>query len=119
MLLEESFEKASLRQVKQKTNLDGKFTSLNSVMHERVEGDDMIKHSFILFFTKVTAKDEKFRETEYGKLKWFKIDELDKEKVILSDMWLIKNKLNSKIGVKNAYMQEKDGELVSFEVLKK
>ena len=63
------------------------------------------------------AKEKDFKESAHGKLKWFKIDELDKEKVIPSDLWLIKNKLDSKIDVKNAYMMENQGELSAFKIL--
>lgn len=118
MTLEENFEQASLRQVKQKTKLEGKYVSINSVMHERVEGDDMIKHSFILFFTKVSTTQTELKKSEFGELKWVNISKVDKENIIPSDLWLIKNKLNSKISVKDAYMHEKDGELTSFKVLK-
>jgi hypothetical protein len=63
------------------------------------------------------AKETDFKESAHGKLKWFKIDELGKEKVIPSDLWLIKNKLESKIDVKNAYMMENQGELSAFKIL--
>ncbi len=116
MLLEEDFEQASLRQVKQKTNLDTKFSSMNAVLQERVEGDDMVKHNFILFFTKVTTTHDKFRNSEYGKLKWYTLKELEKQKVIPSDRWLIENKLKSKISVRTSIMNEKDGELTSFDI---
>ncbi|MCK5321177.1 NUDIX domain-containing protein, partial [Candidatus Pacearchaeota archaeon] len=49
MLLEEDFETASLRLVKEKTNLDCEYASLNSVLHERVQENKIVKHSFILF----------------------------------------------------------------------
>ncbi len=117
MLLEESFESASLRQIKEKANLDSKFISINSVLHERVEGDNIIKYSFILFFTKVKTNQSKFKETKPGILKWFTLKQLKKEKVIPSDLWLIKNKLNFKIEVKSAYMNENEGELFGFKIL--
>jgi len=118
MLMEETFESASVRQVKEKTGLDAKFISINSVMHERVEGQETIKHSFILFFTKMATSATKFIETENGKLKWFTLTQLKKEKVIPSDRWLIENKLNSNIEVKSAFMTENEGELTSFKILR-
>ena len=117
MLLEESFKEASKRLIKQKTGINAEFESINSVLHERVEGDEIIKHSFILFFTKMRTKEAKFKESEYGELKWFNISEVDKEKIIPSDLWLIKNKLNAKIDVKSAHMSENQGELESFEFI--
>jgi len=49
-------------------------------------------------------------------LKWFKIKDVVKEKIIPSDFWLIKNKLNSKIEVNSAKMQEQEGELKEFKI---
>ena len=116
MLLEESFEEASLRQVKQKSGIEGKFLSINAVMQERVEGDGMIKHNFIFVFAKVSTEEEKFRESEYGKLRWIDIKKIGKEKVIPSDLWLIRNKLDSKLDINTIYMHEKDGEIISSDI---
>ncbi|MBW3012609.1 NUDIX domain-containing protein [Candidatus Woesearchaeota archaeon] len=116
MLLEESFAQASKRLVKEKSNLDAEYVSINNVLHEQVEGDDMVKHSFILFFTKMKTEETRFRRTEYGDLQWFDLNELDKLKIVPSDLWLIKNKLDSTIDVKEAYMKEKEGQLNSFEM---
>jgi ADP-ribose pyrophosphatase YjhB (NUDIX family) len=117
MLLEEDFKQASVRQIKEKSNLDADFLSINSVLHEKVKGDDIIKHSFILFFTQMSTKDTNFKESEHGELKWVKIEEIDSLKVIPSDLWLIKNKLNCKIKVKSADMSENQGELIDFKII--
>jgi len=119
MLLEESFKEASLRQIKEKASLNGKYTSINGIMHERVKGEDVVKHSFILFFTKIKTNETKFIETRHGELRWFPIKNIGKkEKIIPSDLWLIKNRLNNKIDVKTAKMLEKEGELSNFKVLR-
>lgn len=117
MLFEENFKDASLRKVKEKSSLDGKFVSTNAVLHERVEGEDIIKHSFILFFTKLKTNEKEFKETRNGKLKWFKIKDIEKKKIIPSDLWLIKNKLSSRMGIKSAKMYEDKGRLKSFELV--
>lgn len=116
MLLEESFEQASLRLIKQKSSIDCKFKSINAVIHEVVEGEGIIKYSFILFFTKAITNESLFQEAEYGQLKWFNLNQLKKEKVIPSDYWLIKNKLNSKVDIENVNMKEDNGELTSFKI---
>ena len=116
MLLEENFEQATLRQVKTKSGLSSKFVSINSVMHERVTGDGIVKHSFILFFTKAVTEDNRLWESEYGEVKWVKLSEISKEKIIPSDLWLIQNKLDSKVSVNNVSMLETQGELSSFHV---
>lgn len=115
--LEESFEEASKRIVKEKTALDTEFISMNSVLHERVADENVIKHSFIHFFVKMNANETKVKISERGELKWFKISSVEKEKIIPSDLWLIKNKLSSKIAVKSALMTDTHGELSSFKIL--
>lgn len=112
MLIEESFSESSKRLVKEKTGLDADFESINAVLHEKVEGDEIVKHSFILFFTRVGLEKGEITESEHGKLKWFEVDKL--EKVIPSDEWLIKNKIDSKVNVDEAVMEEKEGKLISF-----
>lgn len=116
MLLKEDFKQASLRQIKEKTGIEGKYISINSVLHERIRGEGIIKHSFILFFTKVKTKKLNFKETLHGKLKWFDVRKIKKNKIIPSDLWLIKNKLDSEIDVKNATMLEKEGKLSHFKL---
>ena len=117
MRLEEGFEEASLRLVKDKTGLDGDFVSINSILHERVH-EDTVKHSFILFFTKVKAKNIYFKEKEHGILKWFNPNKLDKDEVIPSDYWLIKHKLEKKVDMIIAHMKDKEGTLQDFKVHK-
>ncbi|MBT3304000.1 NUDIX domain-containing protein [Candidatus Woesearchaeota archaeon] len=114
MLIEESFEQASKRLVKEKTGLDCQFVSTNAILHEQVKGDEIIKHSFILFFTKVSVETNELKESEHGKPDWFDINKL--EKVIPSDEWLILNKLNSKNKITEAVMEEKEGKLTSFNI---
>jgi ADP-ribose pyrophosphatase YjhB (NUDIX family) len=118
MLLEENLEDASKRVVKEKTGLDADFKSVNTVLLERVEGDDIIKHNFIHFFIKMTAKEDKVKASEQGELDWFKIKDVDNAKLIPSDLWLIKNKLDSSIDIVDSKMKENKGELVDFTVLK-
>jgi ADP-ribose pyrophosphatase YjhB (NUDIX family) len=117
MQMEESFEQASKRVVKEKTNIDAAYEGIASVLYEKVEGEEIIKHSFIHFFTIMTTKESEFKETDYGALKWLKLSELDNEKIIPSDIWLIKNKLKSKIEVISAEMKEDKGELIDFKIL--
>ncbi len=106
MLLEESFKEASARQVKEKTSIEGRYTSINSILHERIKNKGTIKYSFILFFTKILTNRLNFSETEHGKLRWFKLKNIERQKIIPSDLWLIKNKLNSKIDAKSTFMSE-------------
>jgi ADP-ribose pyrophosphatase YjhB (NUDIX family) len=117
ILLHEDFKEASIRKVKEKTDLDSEFISLNDVMHERVEGLGIVKYSFILLFTKVIVKNIKFKETRAGELKWFSIDKLDSNIIIPSDYYLIKKSLNKKHKMKFLYMNEKDGKITNHRFL--
>jgi ADP-ribose pyrophosphatase YjhB (NUDIX family) len=117
MRLEEGFEDASLRLVRDKTGLDTDFLSINAILHERVH-EEIIKHSFILFFIKVNSRDLNHKEKEYGNLRWFKINQLDKEDIIPSDYWLITHKLTKKVDVMIAHMNDTEGRLKDFIVKK-
>jgi len=117
ILLHEDFKEASIRKVKEKTGKDSVFISLNDMMHERIEGSGMVKHSFILLFTKVVVRDNIFKETHAGELRWFSIDKLDPSIIIPSDYYLIKKSLNKKHGMKSLYMHEKDGLIEKYKFL--
>jgi len=117
MLLEETFKDTSLRLIKDKAGIEGEFLSINSVMQEHVRQDKLIKHSFILFFTKVSADDSNLSSSEAGELAWFDLNRLP-EKIVPSDRWLIENRLDTIPGVKNAKMDDLDGELSRFEISK-
>jgi ADP-ribose pyrophosphatase YjhB (NUDIX family) len=131
LLLHEDLKEAAIRLVVEKTGLKPAFVSLNNMMHERVEGSGVVKHSFILLFTKVFVDKMAFKETIAGGLKWFDVDRLDmdksnagksckdksKDKIIPSDYWLIKNSLNKKISMPKLYMHEKDGLITGHKFL--
>ena len=109
MMLEESFEDAAKRLVKEKSGLAATFLSMNSVFHERVKEEGFVKHSFILFFVKAAVPGASpFKASEHGPLRWFAINDLAKERVIPSDRWLIEHALNSRVPVKSAYLLEED-----------
>ncbi|MBR9676565.1 NUDIX domain-containing protein [Candidatus Woesearchaeota archaeon] len=118
MLLEENFEQASLRLAKEKTGLEVEYDNVNAVLQEHVRGDDILKHSFILFLTTVKATTTQPKATNHGRLQWFALDELNKKEIIPSDYWLITNKLYHKADVTNAFMTEQNGELTSFKIIK-
>ncbi len=118
LLLHEDITEAAIRQVKEKTGLDSEFISVNNIMHERVEGSGIVKHSFMLMFVKVNVKNINFKETKSGELKWFNITKLESDKIIPSDYWLIKNSLNKKIKIPRLYMHETEGVISSHKFLK-
>ncbi|MGV8171932.1 MAG: NUDIX domain-containing protein [Candidatus Woesearchaeota archaeon] len=117
ILLHEDFREASVRKVKEKTGLDSEFVSLNDIMHERVASSGIVKHSFILLFTKVSVKDTNFKNTAAGELKWFPIKKLDLKTTIPSDYFLIQKSLDKKYNMKLLYMHEKDGKIEEHKFL--
>jgi len=117
MHMEETFSETTVRLVKQKTGIEIGDIAMNAVLQERVQGNDIIKHNFILFFMKTTAQSNKFKETPYGAPKWFQLKNIEKENIIPSDLWLIKHKLKAKADVKTAIMHEHEGTLSSFRIV--
>jgi ADP-ribose pyrophosphatase YjhB (NUDIX family) len=113
ILLEESLEQASLRVVKEKSSLAGKFISTNALLHEQLENNGTVKHSFIIFFTKVIVGNNNATENHTGKLSWFSLPEIDPAHVIPSDYWLINNKLNSTFSITLGKIHEEDETIVS------
>lgn len=114
--LEENIEQSAHRHILEKTGINAKFEKISAIFHEQVKSDEKVKHSFILFFVIMKTNQEKFKESDYGKLKWFDINKLKEEEIIPSDFWLIKNKLNSRIKINCASMEENEEKLTKFKL---
>ena len=114
--LEESIEETAVRESKEETNLLCKFEKINAVLHERVRENNNVKHAFVLFFTTVIAENEDSRCSEEGNVQWFELSKLDNEKIIPSDMWMLKNCLKSKSDLKQVLIEEENQELKNLEV---
>ena len=114
VLLEESLEESSQRIMKEKAGIETDFKGLCAIMHERVHDSGSIKHGFMLFLARADVRSGALQDSEYGELQWFDISELEKEKVIPSDYWLIRNKLNSSVEVQSAVMNDDEGMLEGF-----
>ena len=106
--LNETISSAAKRMLKEKTYLDGEVISINSVVHEQVRGDNEIKHAYFLFFVIMNPLNQ---IKEKQNIKWFNIKEINKLKIIPSDLWLIKNKLNSKIELTEEFIIENNDSL--------
>jgi len=115
---EETVEQAAIRLVKEKAGIIGTRATINAVMHEQVNGDGVMKHSFLLFLATVSAEEADPKDTGYGPVGWSSLKGLEKTKVIPSDLWLIKNKLGKRCPMTQARMEESQGELSDFEILK-
>ena len=104
----ETIKKSALRVLKEKTFVNGKFISINAVLHEQYSQNKELKNSFILFFAKLNSINE---IKEKDDVKWFSKSVLKKLKIVPSDLWLIQKKLSSKIEVKEEMLDESDGSL--------
>lgn len=119
ILYDEDYKQASIRLIKKKSGIEKtKFISLNHIVDEKVYDNNILKNSFLLFFTKVQTIQSKFKETKYGNLKWFDLDKIKDLKLIHSDKWLIEEFLNTKTKVSQITMEEKNNALKNFEILK-
>lgn len=126
MLYNENYVQTSLRLIQNKTRIEKEkldFISLNHITDEKVYKDEILTNSFILFFTKVITKQTEFENTKYGKLEWFDLNEIEdnkneiSKKIIPSDLWLIRNFLNSKLNISEIKMIENNEKLVRFDVI--
>ncbi len=110
----ESIIENSLREVKEETNLDCEFIRTNAVIHEILKEDGNPKHSFIIFLSTVKPKSDKIISSGEGKVKWFILRDLNKDEIIPSDYFMIKELLDRKSDLIQVVMEEKDEKLVSF-----
>jgi 8-oxo-dGTP diphosphatase len=116
--LSDSISGAALREVKEETDIDCQFTELNSVLHERVKENDEFKHAFVLFLCTLTPKGDHKKEfdTEEGLVKWFDLNSLNKDELIPSDHYMIKNLLNNKTNIKEVTIEDKEGKLTNMDI---
>jgi 8-oxo-dGTP diphosphatase len=116
--LEESIEESGLREVKEETGLDCKFSHIAAIVHERVKEADEYKHAFLLFFVVVKPKTTQIKEGEEGRLEWFPLKTLQPERIIPSDYQMIKNHLKEIAHINCIVMEEKEEKIVKFEQTK-
>jgi len=117
MKVGESIKTTALREAKEETNLNLEFDSLKEIILEHAKENNQVKHSFLFFMVKLKALNQDFKATEEGELKWFDLNSLEKEKIIPSDLWMLKKFLNQTKNIQEVAMEEKDGQLISFEKL--
>lgn len=110
VLLPERLQETCLRLIREKAGLKAIFCSLNAIVHEQVESEGVIKHSFLLFFNKAVTAEQHVKEKRYGELRWFTLSSLRKEKVIPSDKWLMQHKLHSTLKINEVSMQERENQ---------
>ena len=104
MLQGETIHAASERIALEKAGLPVKFRNINKVAHELIARKGAVRHSFLLILTTASLKD-KGAKTRAG-LSWASPGRLSADRVIPSDLWLIKNGLGKKAGVSTLALGE-------------
>ncbi|MBW2963246.1 NUDIX domain-containing protein [Candidatus Woesearchaeota archaeon] len=117
MVIGESIQETAIREAQEETGLTVEFDSIKTVLQEHVKENSQVKHSFLLFLVKLKALSEETKSTEEGEVKWFDLNNLKNEKIIPSDSWMIEKFFNKTIDIPVMAMEEKDGEIISFEEL--
>lgn len=105
---------AAIREAKEETGLDVIFDSFHGLCHEHVKESGVTKHSFLLFLCKMRPVGGTIKTGTEGRVAWFDIKTLAKEKIIPSDLWMIQNMLPKKAPLIYSLMDDK-GESYSFE----
>ncbi len=103
MKIEDTIKIASERIAKEKAKIECKMEKISGVVHERMI-DTEVRHAFIFFLAKMKVGE--IKEAHYN-TKWFDLKKLPKNKIIASDYWMIKNKLNSSIDVAEETIDKK------------
>lgn len=116
MLLHEDIISCAERLALTKAGIKGKFNKIHALIHEQVIENEKVKHSFLLFFVSINVKTMKIKSGEHGELKWFSKYKLNPNEIIPSDYWLLKNKLNDELKLKNVTMKEKEGKISEFKI---
>jgi len=119
---DESIPGAVKREVEEEVGIevDTNSIKIRSVMLERVKTNQGTSYGNILILAEAKPLNEIKSKIVKGQcLKWFKLSELKKNKIVLSDMWMIENFIKKKkeVEIPHIIMKEEDGELTSFEVL--
>lgn len=91
--LNEHLDSAARREIREETNIETEFKDLCGTVSEHLIENNEIKEHFLLFVCRLYPKNNNFKETKEGNLKWFDLNELDNSKNMLipSDYYMIKN----------------------------
>ncbi|OGY23509.1 MAG: hypothetical protein A2172_04855 [Candidatus Woykebacteria bacterium RBG_13_40_15] len=88
----EDYDKAIVRELEEETGLEVSFESLRGIVEEFISADKVRKAHFLLFVCETKLKGGKIKEGDEGKLHWFTLEEIKKNKKIIipSDFVMIK-----------------------------
>ncbi|MFT4305136.1 MAG: NUDIX hydrolase [Candidatus Woesearchaeota archaeon] len=104
----ETLKQGILREVKEETNLNVNFIKFNCVDHIILNKS---KKSYIGFFSTLKANNKNFKESDEGKLCWFKLNDLPKN-MIKADKYLIENYLDKEIKIPEMIYDEDNFKII-------
>ena len=120
--------------MKEETGMDVEFRGIKGVLHERLYEESetqklliydrahknldirQLKYGLMLFLGETTPKNLNIKESHEGEIKWFSLNHIHKEKVILSDLWMIKHLLSDKSKIYKGEMTEEEGKLTDMRI---
>jgi len=86
----EHIEETAIREVLEETGLKCKVESIKGIATEIVHNESEAEQHFIMFIVQLKPETTKLVESDEGKLQWYKFEELDKIKIVPSDLLMIK-----------------------------
>lgn len=87
----EHIEDAAAREVLEETGLKCEVDAIKGIASEVVHGENRAEQHFLMFIVQLKPKSIEFKESDEGKLQWFRFNEIDKLKpMVPSDKLMIK-----------------------------
>jgi len=116
----ESVKECAVREFKEETNIDTEFERIGGVAHEIIEENGKELGHYDIYVCKLKPLHLNHKEMYEGKLRWIAINDLEKEKIIPSDVLMIKEFIlkDNKANVWNVKMIKK-GDKYSVEEFKR
>ncbi len=105
-------EETALREVKEETDLDCEFEGFRGIASEVVHNkDDKVAH-FMIYVCKLKPLHTNIQSSNEGDLKWFDMDKLEEDKIIPSDLLMIKEFLlkENNLDIHKIKVTEDEGE---------
>lgn len=85
----EHIEETAVREVLEEAGIKCSVQTINGVVTEIVHNQEGAEQHFLMFIVQLKPETTTFVESEEGKLKWFKLDELNKINIVPSDLLMI------------------------------
>ena len=86
----EHIEETAEREAFEETGLKCDIEGIRGIASEVVHNEEGAEQHFIMFIVQLKPETTEFKESEEGKLQWFNFNELEKLKIVPSDLLMIK-----------------------------